>query len=159
IHAAFDFQIGVRLDAAGGAHGGDASGEIKARGGVGERQDGEAGLGNSTGGHLLGDGVGVVEMIVHADDAGDDGVAGAVENFCARRNLGGGGGADGLNFAVGDDDGLVVFGGRGSAVNDADVIEDEGGSVNADEGGDVGRFLGLRDGGGGIKQRRAKYCE
>ena len=133
VDAVLDHEVGVGLQAAGGAHSGDASSQVEARRGVGDLRDKEAGLRDVAVHDLKRGRVGVVEMVVHAHKAGNDGVAGAVEDLGAGGDGGGGCRPDGLDLAVGDDNGLVVAGSRAGAVDDADVVEDEDGGVDGDE--------------------------
>ena len=67
VDQALDAEVGVGLEAAGGAGGGHAGGEV-------ESGEAEGLLGVDRGGG------GVEEVLVHADEAGDDGVAGEVED-------------------------------------------------------------------------------
>src|SRR5271170_291371 len=121
-------EVEVGLDGAGGAHGGDAGGEVHARSGEGHLGDDEGWLGGAVGG-LVG-ARDVVEVVVHADEAGDDGVAAEVDDCGA----GGGGGffGDAGDLAVLDEDGLVFEGGGARAVDDAGVGEEDGGGVDFD---------------------------
>src|SRR5262249_18013987 len=115
----FEGKVGVRLEAAGGANGGDAACEIEGR---------EAGTHFSIDGRRPRDGSRaggrrIKHVIVHADEARDDGVAGEIERTRAWRNIHRGSGADFADGAVFDDKRLIV-GGRGAgAVNDANVLE------------------------------------
>ena len=77
-----DGEIGERRDAAGGARGGYAGGEVEAREAVGLRDEealvarGEADDGAR----------GPEQVLVHADEAGDDGLAAQVEDARALRD-------------------------------------------------------------------------
>ena len=78
VDVAAEVEVEVGLDAAGGAEGGDAGGEVEARGGEGHLGDDEGRFGGAVGGFVgAGD---VVEVVVHADEAGEDGVAGEVDD-------------------------------------------------------------------------------
>ena len=139
---ATEVQVDVRLDAAGGADGGDACGEIHARGGEAHLGDDEGWFGGAVGGFVgAGD---VVEVVMHADEAGDDGVAVEVDDLgvavCGR------GRRDAGDLAVFDEDGLVFYGCGAGAVYDSDVFEDNCVGVDFDVLEDVGgesRGLGL----------------
>ncbi len=79
VDLAAEVEVEVGLDGAGGADGGDACGEVHARGGEGHLGDDEGWLGGAVGGFVgAGD---VVEMVVHADEAGDDGVVVEVDDL------------------------------------------------------------------------------
>ena len=121
VDVATEVEVNVWLDAAGGANGGDACGEIHARCAEGHLGDDEGRLGSAVGGFVgAGD---VVEVIVHTNEAGDNGVAVEV-NY---RDVGCGGGlfGDAGDLSVFNEDGLV-FEGRGTgAVDDADVSEED----------------------------------
>ncbi len=143
---AAEVEVDVRLDAAGGADGGDACGEVHARGGEAHLGDDEGWFGGAVGG-LVGAGD-VVEVVVHADEAGDDGVAVEVDDLdlvwgvavCGR------GRRDAGDLAVFDEDGLVFEGSGAGAVDDADVGEEDLGSCDLDVlcyGGSEGGGLGL----------------
>jgi len=60
---------------------------------------------------------------VEADDAGDDRAARAVDDLGSGRNGGGSEIAQGDDFAVGNDKGLIHAGGSARTVNDADVSD------------------------------------
>ena len=102
---AVEVEVEVGFDGAGGADGGDAGGEVHARGAQGHLGDDEGRFGGAVGGFVgAGD---VVEVVVHADEAGNDGVAVKVDD--------GGAGAkvilgDAGDLAVFDKDGLVFEG-------------------------------------------------
>ena len=82
VDLAAEVEVEVGLDGAGGADGGDAGGEVHARGGEGHLGDDEGWLGGAVGGFVgAGD---VVEVVVHADEAGDDGVAVEVDDLDLR---------------------------------------------------------------------------
>ena len=72
-----DVEVGVRLEGAGGARGGDAGGEIEAR-------EAEAMLDI----HRDASAAGIEEMLVHADQSGDDGLAGEIDDARTGRHCG-----------------------------------------------------------------------
>ena len=97
-------------------------------------------------------------MIVHPDQAGNDGVAVQVEDLgvggdgCLR------GVADRLDAAVGGDNGLVVACGSAGAVDDFDMSERDRRSVHGDEGFDLGRELGDYESGQRAVQQQRGVC-
>ena len=140
VDLAAEVEVEVGLDGAGGADGGDTGGEVHARGGEGHLGDDERRLGGAVGGFVgAGD---VVEMVVHADEAGDDGVAVEVDDVTlavsAAVYFG-----DAGDLAVFDEDGLVFEGSGTGAVDDADVCEEDCGGVDFDVLEDVGGELGV----------------
>jgi hypothetical protein len=72
-------------------------------------------------------------MIVHPDEAGDDGVAMEVETLGGVGNVGGGGVGNRLDPSARDDDCLIRLCGRASSIDDADVLERNDWSVYLDE--------------------------
>ena len=105
VDALLHLDIGIGLKTAGGAHGGDTRAEIQTRRGEGDFRHDQSGLVDpAIRPALYADRIRVVEMIVHPDEAGNDGVAGAIQL------LGIGGCRDRpdrthrLNLAVGDYD-------------------------------------------------------
>jgi hypothetical protein len=94
---------------------------------------------------LQGLGVGVVQIFVHSNQTGDDGVAGALHPLRTRRNLDGRGGADGLYFAIRDHDRLVFLRRRARTIDDPDVVKNEDWCINTDEVRDATRLLYLRN--------------
>jgi hypothetical protein len=114
-------------------------------------RDDEGWLGGAVGGFVgAGD---VVEVVVHADEAGDYGVVVEVDDLSVgvRGRVFG----DAGNFAVFDEDGLVFKGRGAGAVDDADVGEKDRGGVDFDvlenvRGGSGG--LGLKVEGKGKEQ-------
>ncbi len=151
VDLAAEVEVGVGLDAAGGAEGGDAGGEVHARCREGHLGDDQRWL---TVAERVEVGAGdVVHVVVHADQAGDDGVAVEVEDF----GVGSGWEVfrDAGDLAVFDEDGLVFEGGGAGAVDDADVGEESPGAIDSDEFGDCrGRGLCVGDGGGGEADRQ-----
>ena len=126
VDLAAEVEVEVGLDGAGGADGGDAGGEVHARGGEGHLGDDEGWLGGAVGGFVgAGD---VVEVVVHADEAGDDGVAVEVDD-CELLVCGGVSCGDAGDLAVFDEDGLVFEGSGAGAVDDADVGEENCGAL------------------------------
>jgi len=81
----------------------------------------------------------VVEVVVHADEAGDDGVAFEVDDGDVGCGLGVFG--DARDLAVFDEDRLIFEGGGAGAVDDADVREKDLRGVDFDVLEDVGREL------------------
>jgi hypothetical protein len=158
VDALLQLQIRVRFDAAGGAHGGDSGGEVEAGRGVGNLCEENARFIDLSAAELQRGRSGVVEVIVHADEAGDDGVAGAVEDLRPRWWLRRGSGADGLDIAIDDDEGLVLFGCGAGAVDDADVVENEDGGIDGDERRDVGGKFCLGEYGGRKAKAAEKQC-
>jgi len=125
---AAEVEVDVGFDAASGADGGDTGGEIHTRSAEGHLGDDEGWFGGAVGGFVgAGD---VVEVVVHADEAGDDRVSVEVDDCDV--SCGGGFFGDAGDLAVFDEDGLVFEGSGASAVNDADVGEEDGGSVDFD---------------------------
>ena len=86
VDLAVEVEVDVGLDAAGGAYGGDTGGEIHARGAEGHLGNDEGWFGGAVGG-LVG-ASDVVEVVVHADETGDDGVAVEVEHGGVRGSAG-----------------------------------------------------------------------
>ena len=109
VDVALDLDVGVGLDAAGGAQGGDASRQIEAR---------------EAGGHLVEDAAAgrVEEMVVHAHQAGEDGVAAQIDPLRAGRGCRG-------DLAAHDVDRLVLARRGAGAVDDPDMLERQRGSV------------------------------
>ena len=151
VDGAAEVEVEVGLDGAGGAEGGDAGGEVEARRGEGHLGDDDGRLGGA--GDVEVGAREVVHVVVHADEAGEDGVAGEVEVQGGRAVGAGPGGhvafvglhvigrKDRGDFAVGEDDGGVFEGSGSGAVDDADVVEPEGvfGGVVLDVARDGGR--------------------
>ncbi len=103
-------EVGVGLQAAGGARGGDAAGQIEAR-----KAEGLLGVHGNAAAR------GIEEMLVHADQSGDDGGAAEVEKLRAGRTAWSA--AHGGDFAMVDDDGLVLDRRRAGAIDDAHVLQ------------------------------------
>ena len=82
---------------------------------------------------------GIEQVLVHADDAGDHGVAFEFQNLGVVRNSGACGIPDRPNASLGDDDRLILDGGRARPVDHADVRQSDNRGVNADELPDGGR--------------------
>jgi hypothetical protein len=143
---AAEVEVDVGLDASGGADGGDSGGEVHARGREAHLGDDERWLGGAVGGFVgAGD---VVHVIVHADEAGDDGVAVEIDDGGA--GSGGGFFGDAGDLAVFDEDGLIFEGRGAGAVDDADVGEENGWGVDFDVLEDVGGESGGLDLGLGV---------
>ena len=149
-----EVEVGVGLYRAGGAEGGDAGAEVEVGGGEGELGDDEGRLGVAFG---VGVGTGdAVHVVVHADDAGDDGAAGEIEDGGSVGVIGCDGSCAGFDLndlAVADDKSLVFKGGCAGAVDDADVFqEDERGGGHLNVAGDGGgwEWGGDLGGGGGL---------
>jgi hypothetical protein len=124
----FEGEIGIGLDAAGGAGGGDAAGEVEPWSAIGHLAEEE-----DTG--VAAFGRGVEEVFMHADEAGNDGLAGEIEDLRIGRVRDFERGAlDAEDLAIGDVDALIFCRRRASTVDDADVIEDEEVSVFFKEG-------------------------
>src|SRR4029077_7630602 len=152
VYAAFDFQVGVGLEAPGGAHGGYASCQIEARRGVRNFRNEQTRLADLSAGNLHRYRVRIVEMIVHSNQAGNDGVAGELEPLRTLRDLGGRGWADGLELSVCDHDCLIFLRRRAGSIDYPDVAEDEDRCVDAHEGRGVAGGLSLGNCGGSDKQ-------
>ena len=90
-------------------------------------------------------------MVVHSDEAGDDGVSAEVEGLRILRN--GDVGADALNLSAGDEEGLIVARGRTGAVDDLDVSERDDRSIGANELLEFGRKLSGRESGGEAEEK------
>ena len=73
-------------------------------------------------------------MLVHADQAGDHGVALQIEAPGGGRNRSRRGDADSGDFSVIDEDGLILGGGRASAVDHADVQQSDDGALTLTKG-------------------------
>jgi hypothetical protein len=101
-------EIGIRLERAGGADRGHAAREVEAR---------DADVDFVVAGERACDvsafavGRGIEHVVVHADEPGEDGAAGKIDRLCAGRDLHRAVRADGADFGIGDDDGLVLHGG------------------------------------------------
>ncbi|SPF47362.1 hypothetical protein SBA4_3690011 [Candidatus Sulfopaludibacter sp. SbA4] len=119
----FDLQVSERLHAAAGACGSDSAGQIEARK--------TEGLFAVNGDSLA---RGIEQMLVHAHESRDDGVAGQVHALGAGGDRSGGGAAHGGDFAVIDDDGLIFGGRRSGAVDDPHVDERDHRGIGGDEG-------------------------
>ena len=76
-------------------------------------------------------------MVVHSDQAGDDGVAVEVEDLGIFRKVGRGGIAYGINLSFVKENRLIFAGGGAGAIDDADVSEGDEGGVNGDKRFDV----------------------
>ena len=105
VDLALEVEVGVGLDGAGGAQGGDARAEVEVRRGEGHLRDHQRRLGVA-GGVEVGAGD-VVHVVVHADEAGEDGAAGEVEWMASCGKWPVEGAADAGDLAVCDGDGLV----------------------------------------------------
>ena len=70
-------------------------------------------------------------MLVHADQAGNDGVAGEIHALGRRRDVDRF--PDGRDFAVVDQDGLILGRRRAGSVDDANVNQRDDGVVDADK--------------------------
>jgi len=81
-------------------------------------------------------------VVVHADEAGDDGAAVEIDDRCA--GAGGGFFGDAGDLAVFDEDGLVFEGSGAGAVDDADVGEKDVRGADFD----VSGYRGCERGGG-----------
>ena len=88
-------------------------------------------------------------MLVEAHQARDDSGAGEVERLRAGRNGDADRGADGGDFAVVDDDGLILDGCGARAVDDTDVREGDDRRADGDEGLRAGSETVLGRGGHG----------
>ena len=72
-------------------------------------------------------------MFVHADQAGDDGVAREIHALRSGGNGDAGGAAHGRDLSVIDDDGLIFGGGRTGAIDHAHVHQRDHRIVDADK--------------------------
>src|SRR6202000_2815768 len=136
VDGAAEVEVEIGLDGAGGAEGGDAGAEVETRRGEGHLGHDDGRLGGA-GDVEVGAGE-VVHVVVHADEAGEDGVAGEVDVQRGRAVGAGPGGhvafvglhvigrEDSGDFAVREDDGGVFERSGTGAVDDADVVEPEG---------------------------------
>ena len=117
INLPLEFKVGVRFERSRGANGGHSSGKIQTR--EAER-------------HLAEDPIshGVKEMIVHADQAGDDTVAVQVEHLGILGNIRRRAVGDRLDLSFRNDDGLVFPRGRARAVNHAHMGQRHDGSID-----------------------------
>ena len=124
-----DVQIRVRLDAAGGAHRGDARGQIQAR-----RRERQLGDEESRRGNLVVlieiDRCRVHQMVVHPDQSRHHAAPGEVDHARAirRRAI-----ADRFDLAVAQHDRAVVLRRRTGAVDDAHMRKRDDGIVIGDE--------------------------
>ena len=92
-------------------------------------------------------------MLVHADQAGDHGGAGEVEELRAGGRLDA---AHGRDLAVVDDDGLVFERRGAGAIDDAHVLQRNHGSVDRHERLDAGHEAALGKGGEGKTKEDAE---
>ena len=128
VDVVLEVQVCVGFDAAGSAHGGDASSEVETWGGKRQLRQNDWAFKVP-----LGVNVGprdVVQVIVHADDAGHDGVATEIEHRDVRRSGYVGAFLDGGDLAGFDHDVPVVVGGGSGAVDGAYVGEDDFGRLD-----------------------------
>jgi hypothetical protein len=88
----------------------------------------------------------IEQVLVHADQTGHHCVTRQVQARCAIGNLGLGAGAECLNAAAGDHDGLLFQRRRTRAIDDADVFQGDDGRIDRDEWLDSGSELPLRKG-------------
>src|SRR5271156_4757181 len=153
VDPALHFQVGVRFQAAGGTHGSNASRQIESWRGVWDLRNEQPRLSKLSVLNLDCVRIGVVEMVVHSNQARDNRVAGALDLLRPLRNLGGRGGTDGQYFAIRDHDRLVFFRRCTSSINDSDVVKNEDGRVDTYKVRDITRLLGLGSGGSSDKQR------
>jgi hypothetical protein len=112
-------DVGIGLDGAGGSNCGDTVCEVHARSRKGHlrEQCGTFGTGSVGVGALE-----VVNVVVHADEAGEDGIASEVEDLCVDRC--GDVMADAGDPNAVDDDGLVLEDRCTRAINNANVLQD-----------------------------------
>ena len=76
---------------------------------------------------------GVEEMLVHADQPGDYGVAGEVEHLGAGRH----GAVERGDATMIDDEGLILKRRGSRAIDDADVLQSDDGGIDSEELGDA----------------------
>jgi hypothetical protein len=82
-------------------------------------------------------------MVVHADEARNDGISSLVEHCGASRNLGRGGRTDLLNLAICDDDGLIIRGSGAGSIDDTNVRDCNGRRIDEDKSLNVVRKMSL----------------
>ena len=121
-----DVDLAVAVRVAGGAHRRDAAREIEAREALGE-------IAVDAGAR------GVVEMLVHHHEPGDDGLAGEIDDLRAGGRLRRCGIADRGDASVAHDDRLIVARRGAGAIDHANVREHDGGRVDGDVLAHVGR--------------------
>src|SRR5215472_13402784 len=110
VDSSLQFKIKIRLETACGADRGHSGRQIEAR---------------KTERHVVEDSAarGIEEVIVHADQPRQSGVAGEVQVLGSRRDFDRSRGADGRDFVPGNNDRLVGPGGGTSAVDDSQMLE------------------------------------
>ena len=145
-----EVEIGIGFDAAGGAQGGDAQGEIEPGRGKGHLRHHQR-LVAVTGGIQIGAGD-VIHMVVHAHQAGHHAFARRVDAAIAGGNSVGGG-LDGGDAAILDQHGPVGQSGRAGAVNDAHMGQGNPAGFHFDK-----RFDGVA-GGGWLRQHARRHVE
>ena len=152
VNSTLDFQVGVRLQASGRTHRGHAGRQIKSGRRVGDFGNEQSGFTNPSIDNLHCVRIGVVEMVVHSNQAGDHCRARAVHTSRTRRDLGRLLRADELYFAVRDHDCLVLLRRRTRTIDDSDMRKNEDWSIDADEVRYATRLLCLRNGDRGKEQ-------
>src|SRR5690348_2784832 len=115
VDRAFQFEVGVRLKAAGGAQGSDASRQIEARKTCSVLVIQRYRTTRSR----------IKHVIVHADDSRKKGVPGEIENFGAVRHLCGSGISERAYFSIANDERLIRADRRARAIDQAHVSEGE----------------------------------
>ena len=123
VHASLYGQVAVGIHGAGGAGSGYSAGEIERREGIELFNGGEWAIA----------GRGIENVFVHADDAGNQGFAGGVNDFCAARDLYACGCAYRGDFSVVNYYGLIELRRGTGAVNQFDVRQDDDGGALGDE--------------------------
>ena len=128
----FKSVYGSRLP--GRTHRGYASRQIESRRGVRDLGNEQSWLTNLSIGNLHGVRIGVVKVVMHSNQAGDNGVAGAIQMLCVLRDLDGRSRADGLDLAIRDHDRLVFLRCCARPIDDSDVLKNEDGRIDSYKG-------------------------
>ena len=143
-----DLQVGIRLDRAPGADGRQSAGEVEPREGVVHLVHVKR---PCPGPHR------VEEVLVHHDEAGNDGLAGQVDDARVARDRNRAEGPERGDSSVPDEQRLVLAGGRVGRIDETGVNQgDEGGAQRDLRTGLLGGHRGGSERGGGRKPAAEK---
>src|SRR4051794_18616652 len=123
----FESEIGVGFEAAGGAKRGDPASKIQTR----ETEAHFTVKRRSAGNGALSRRCWIEEVVVHADQTGNDGATGEID--CLGTRWDGSALADFPDGAIFDEHGLVDERGRAGAIDHADMLESDERRVHGDE--------------------------